>query len=969
MMIDEYMLIKAIGKGAFGEVYLTTKQGSKQLFATKKVPKIKADSPNVRKYFLNELQILREVNHKYIIHFETMKHTIHNYYIITEFCNGGGLYDCLNKYKALYGTSFPEEIVQHLMRQIVEGVKYLHSKRIIHRDLKLENILVNFENEMDKNNLNMLKSTVKIIDFGFATHLNSSNLTYSAIGSPINMDPLLLKKLSDKNGAANYIGYDEKADIWSLGTVCYEMLIGEGVFNAQNMTDLIRKVEYGTYHVPTNLSKEVVSFLNGMLQYSAKNRLSAEQLSRHYFLTKNVRDFKKIDLTKVSHKVDGNGLNINIKRNQSIWGIFREEDEKTLIDIPGNYLNDLKPIPEVSEENPFKKANDNINTNILYNNNILGNNNKTLINNNNVLAKNNNNNNLVYNNILNNNNLKEKEIDYNLLSQQQKLYYQQNLKNNNNKPYANYVYNNTYTLAGLNNNNVIYNNNYDNGQQKYYSTNLNGQVQIQSKKETPLQSTTNVTTINPIQNNQMIINQQYPQIQYVYTTQPQIVTTVTNPVIIQQGYYQQTNSQEPIKINENQNIKVNNPIIISNQNSKNNKLNSSKISEISTATTKTTPINTNMKQYTYYTYLDQPVDNLQKQQINKYPHILQLKEKHNQQQQIQSQNQMLKKAHTTKIIKLDDKQNQTLPMTNAKIEKINTITYEDNYKPNIKITKLGQEKSQYNTYKYSQKQKNEYYTTQTEKLPAQNESQNQTNKHKYISHTYNQKPIKTMEYRQNIEQKDENLKYYNKETYISSNLKKMNSNNIINNTAPNPSNYYENKNQYKYDYHHAHQQNENQKKIRTDKSPIETQLGTNNNISKKITNNEKKDYKIVEEFDDTSKFKYNKYLDSPINKKMEQKKKENDSSSEELDDLIDFKSDDELCPEPENTQENNYDFNNKEDDNNNSFPMEEPIIERPTIGVPPPGTNPKEYNFEDDYSNDVIFHTNKKMKYDNYNGF
>ena len=175
MMIDEYMLIKAIGKGAFGEVYLTTKQGSKQLFATKKVPKIKADSPNVRKYFLNELQILREVNHKYIIHFETMKHTIHNYYIITEFCNGGGLYDCLNKYKALYGTSFPEEIVQHLMRQIVEGVKYLHSKRIIHRDLKLENILVNFENEIDKNNLNMLKSTVKIIDFGFATHLNITN--------------------------------------------------------------------------------------------------------------------------------------------------------------------------------------------------------------------------------------------------------------------------------------------------------------------------------------------------------------------------------------------------------------------------------------------------------------------------------------------------------------------------------------------------------------------------------------------------------------------------------------------------------------------------------------------------------------------------------------------------------------------------------------------------------------------------
>ena len=61
------------------------------------------------------------------------------------------------------------------------------------------------------------------------------------------------------------------------------MLIGQGVFNAQNMIDLIKKVEKGTYHVPTNLSVEVVSFLNGMLQYSAKNRLSAEELSRHHF--------------------------------------------------------------------------------------------------------------------------------------------------------------------------------------------------------------------------------------------------------------------------------------------------------------------------------------------------------------------------------------------------------------------------------------------------------------------------------------------------------------------------------------------------------------------------------------------------------------------------------------------------------------------------------------------------------------
>ena len=257
MIIDDFTLIKSIGKGAFGEVFLTSKKGTNQLFATKKVSRQKATSKTLKKYFINEIQILKEMNHKNIIHFEAIKQTVHNFYIITEYCNGGGLYDCLNKYRKIYKKAFSEEIVQHLMRQIVDGIKYIHSKKIMHRDLKLENILVNFDDENDKKNLKMLKATIKIIDFGFATYLGSKNVRYSTLGSPINMDPILLKKMADKNGFTKNMGYDEKADIWSLGTVCYELLIGEGVFNAQNMNDLVKKVELGTYHIPTNLSKLV----------------------------------------------------------------------------------------------------------------------------------------------------------------------------------------------------------------------------------------------------------------------------------------------------------------------------------------------------------------------------------------------------------------------------------------------------------------------------------------------------------------------------------------------------------------------------------------------------------------------------------------------------------------------------------------------------------------------------------------
>ena len=145
------------------------------------------------------------------------------------------------------------------------------------------------------------------------------------------------------------VGYDQKADIWSLGTLCYEMLIGKSAFNSKTMKELVQKVESGSYVIPTHLSKEVVSFLNAMLQYNSKKRLTSNELARHHFLTKKVNEFESIDLRKVSNKVNQNKLNVNIKRNNTIWSIFNQEDENKLIKIPGNYLVPLAPIKEEEE--------------------------------------------------------------------------------------------------------------------------------------------------------------------------------------------------------------------------------------------------------------------------------------------------------------------------------------------------------------------------------------------------------------------------------------------------------------------------------------------------------------------------------------------------------------------------------------------------------------------------------------------
>ena len=334
MLVDDLTLIKPLGKGAFGEVFLTSKQGTTQKFATKQIDKKYAANPKAKKYLDNEIMILKDIDHENIVKLYDVKETSQYFYLVTEYCNGGGLSDCLEKYQEEHNAAFPEELVQYLMKQIVSALRYLHSKRILHRDIKLDNILVNYESEEDRINKNLMKAKVKMIDFGFARYLKKEELAYSTLGSPINMDPGILRKLNKMEHSKEY-GYDEKADIWSLGTACYEMLIGNCTFDAESMKELVTKVERGNYFLPSTLSKEAVSFLNGMLQYDFKKRFTAEQLYRHKFLNKNFKDLNKINLKDIKNHIACSKIRINTKLNQSIWNVFGDGQCSTILEEVG----------------------------------------------------------------------------------------------------------------------------------------------------------------------------------------------------------------------------------------------------------------------------------------------------------------------------------------------------------------------------------------------------------------------------------------------------------------------------------------------------------------------------------------------------------------------------------------------------------------------------------------------------------
>ena len=350
MIVEDLTLIKQIGKGSFGEVFITSKAGTKELFATKKVKKSMVTAEKVKKYFNNELFILKNVNHPNIVKLYDIKQTLNNFYLVFDLCNGGGLSNCLERYKKKHdGKPFPENIVQHLMKQIVSGMKYLHNKKILHRDIKLDNILVKFETDEDKDNDNYFKATIKIIDFGFARYLENDSLAQSILGSPINMDPKILMKMRKIENNQSF-GYDQKADIWSLGTVCYQLLIGAPPFDASSYDDLVSKLQKGSYKIPNqlNLSKQSISFINAMLQFDPQQRYDINQLAAHEFLNKDCNSFDKMNLTKAQNDshISGNNIILTAKDElkQSFWNLFDSANDISQIKS--------EPVSTVTPEEP-----------------------------------------------------------------------------------------------------------------------------------------------------------------------------------------------------------------------------------------------------------------------------------------------------------------------------------------------------------------------------------------------------------------------------------------------------------------------------------------------------------------------------------------------------------------------------------------------------------------------------------------
>ena len=453
--IDDITLIQSIGKGGFGQVYLSSIKGKANIFATKQINRKITDTCEVRKKLLeNEVTILQLLRHPNIIRLESIKTTKDNYYLVMEYANGGDLDDCLKKFKEINKKYFSEEIIQYFMKQIIDALKFIHEKKIIHRDLKLGNIIVNYNSEMDKKNFNILKSNVKLIDFGAAVQGDKAT---TIIGTLRYMPPDLLKKMSNCTAMRlnKEEAYTQAVDIWSIGTACYEMLMGQIIEYSNDPKEILKKIEKGLYAIPSKISRELSSFLSCMLQPDPNKRLSAAQLANHPFLKKKVSDFTNIDTKTIISRMTNKAAKINIKNSQSIWPIINDTVEQIVLNIKeGRESQD--PLRKDDDSNFYKKSNtEKLRTKqqgYIQSNNqqqALSNNN---FNQNQAYGLNRGNNRQEQNMYMNNNN-----IQYN---QNQQMNYPQNIGINQQPMNINKYSNNMrYYPYNINNNNLVNNGN------------------------------------------------------------------------------------------------------------------------------------------------------------------------------------------------------------------------------------------------------------------------------------------------------------------------------------------------------------------------------------------------------------------------------------------------------------------------------------------------------------------------------
>ena len=301
--LEDFEILKLIGRGSFAKVYLVRNNSNKKLYSMKKLDKPFLKKNKQEQHIINERILLSKMNNPFLVKLYCCFQDHEHLYFIMEFIQGGELFFHLRR-----EIRFDDEKTSFYIAELILALNFLHKNKIIYRDIKPENILL----ELDGH--------IKLTDFGLSKICSGKNeKVYTICGTPYYIAPEILQRK----------GYNNAVDWWSLGCLMYEMLFGKPLFNFQNAN-----IDIKEYKKPIKLlncfSEEAKDLISKLIEIDPKKRIGSgpngfEDLKKHEYF-KNI-NWDDLENKKVKAPIE---LNVSDPTDLKYFDkIFTEESNIT----------------------------------------------------------------------------------------------------------------------------------------------------------------------------------------------------------------------------------------------------------------------------------------------------------------------------------------------------------------------------------------------------------------------------------------------------------------------------------------------------------------------------------------------------------------------------------------------------------------------------------------------------------------